>query len=219
MDQRVPVKEGHEINLLREEFNRMADRLNGHYRELEVKMADKARELNTVNNKLAEVAIADGLTGVYNHRYLQEKLSDEINRAARYGRPLSLVMVDIDHFKRYNETHGYRRGDVVLKEVASCIKSKLRKTDFLGRYGGEEFTLVLPEAEKEDVVALAERIREYIESLRFFGEETQPGRNLTVSLGVAVFPIDAEDHKDLIKKAEGALYKAKENGRNRVEVV
>lgn len=126
-------------------------------------------------------------------------------------------MADIDYFKHYNDTNGHIAGDEVLKGIASCIHNGMRTQDILARYGGEEFSIILPETDKAAAKALAERIRHCVSMQSFQHKGTQPGGSLTISLGVAVFPGDAADPKGLIEKADAALYKAKENGRNRVE--
>ncbi len=157
------------------------------------------------------LANTDGLTGLYNHRYLQERLRQEIERAGRYSRPLSVVMADLDHFKNFNDTYGHPRGDAVLIEVAHTLRQVTRSADMVARYGGEEFTLVLPETSTADAGILAERARQCVEALKF-GE----GRaRVTLSLGVASLAPGASQ-ADLIQAADVALYTAKHRGRNRV---
>ncbi len=218
LDHKIDLRDGFEMNLLADEFNKMTGKLKESYSGLEKTVVERTRELNDANMKLQELSVTDGLTGAYNHRYFYAKLEEEIKRAERYGHPCSIIMSDIDHFKNYNDAHGHIEGDQVLKGVVSCIKKNVRGQDQVARYGGEEFSVILPETGKKEALDVAERIRHYIQAQAFPREETQPGGSLTISLGVAVFPENAADSKDLIEKADAALYRAKENGRNRVEV-
>jgi diguanylate cyclase (GGDEF)-like protein len=159
------------------------------------------------------MTIVDGLTGVHNKRFLMESLEREIPRARRHDRPLSLVMFDIDHFKSINDTFGHLAGDYVLKELAGVVKSRLRPDDILGRYGGEEFAVILPETGVEGGRAIAEELRKLVQEHRFEFEGEQMA--VTVSLGVAQLP-DGSDVLNFIKIADERLYEAKRGGRNRV---
>jgi len=156
-------------------------------------------------------ALTDGLTGLYTHRLFQEKLSEEIEWASRHGQEIVLVMVDCDNFKTYNDTLGHPAGDALLKEVASLLKDKVRATDIVARYGGDEFALLLKQTRKEDALRMCERIREAFQ-LRFGGNAVQ----VTSSIGLACYPTDALTKKDLAKAADDALYVAKRGGRNMV---
>lgn len=158
-------------------------------------------------------ALTDGLTGLYTHRLFQEKLSEELEWASRHDQEVVLVMVDCDNFKTYNDTLGHPAGDALLKEVASLLKDKVRSTDIVCRYGGDEFALLLKQTRKEDAVRMCERIREAFQ-LRFGGNSVQ----VTSSIGIACFPTDARSKKDLAKAADDALYVAKRGGRNMVAV-
>lgn len=163
-----------------------------------------------------ELAITDGLTGLYVHRHFQERLGEELGRAARSHSPLSFLMIDIDHFKKYNDRYGHSVGDIVLKRVAKILKEKAGAGSIVARYGGEEFAVVLPMVEKDTACRIAESIRsaifEKIISVR--REKT----NIAVSVGVAAFPVDAVVKEEIIKLADDALLRAKRTGRNRVEV-
>lgn len=163
------------------------------------------------------LAITDGMTGLYNHRYFLESLGNEFERAKRYKRPLSLLMIDVDFFKNYNDAHGHPKGDEVLKAVAGILKKSVRKSDFVARYGGEEFAVILPETERPMALALAERIRKEVESTGFPGGETQPLGKISISIGTAT-TVDGitKGIEELIKAADNRLYQAKEQGRNRV---
>ena len=156
-------------------------------------------------------ALTDGLTGLYTHRLFQEKLSEEIEWASRHGQEIVLVMVDCDNFKTFNDTLGHPAGDALLKEVASLLKDKVRSTDIVARYGGDEFALLLKQTRKEDALRMCERIREAFQ-LRFGGNSVQ----VTSSIGLACYPTDAVSKKDLAKAADDALYVAKRGGRNLV---
>ncbi len=164
-----------------------------------------------------ELAILDRLTKAYNHEYFQHHLMDEIERCKRYKSCVSLLMIDIDHFKPINDTYGHQVGDEVLRELAGLIKRNVRIVDFCARYGGEEFVAVLPEATGEDALELAERLRKLIQEHEF----TCGGKSLTltVSIGISTWswPKDKDTTKeDLIKRADDELYRAKREGRNRV---
>lgn len=164
----------------------------------------------------ARLAITDGLTGLYNHRYFQDRLAKELERASREGSPLSLLMIDIDHFKRYNDTNGHIGGDVVLREVASALKKRLGKVGILARYGGEEFAAILPGADRAKAAEIAENLRREVASMQVPNASSLPEGILTVSIGVATFPEDAFDRSGLIDRADLSLYLAKTGGRNRV---
>lgn len=159
-------------------------------------------------------AITDGLTGLYNYRYFLSALDREFKRAIRYNRPLSLLMMDIDFFKRYNDTHGHSLGNDVLREIADIMKRMCRDVDYAIRYGGEEFTILFPETGVIEANAVAERIRAVIADYPFHGRQTQPGGMITVSIGIAAYPNDATSGKELLEHADTALYLAKRTTKN-----
>jgi diguanylate cyclase (GGDEF)-like protein len=160
------------------------------------------------------MAITDGLTKIYNHRFFQELFEKEFKRASRYNTMFSLIMLDIDLFKRINDTYGHLYGDEILKEMAVLVKGCLRTMDILARYGGEEFAVLLPETDLEDAVLTADRIRMAVENHDFPASKGKPV-NVTVSQGVTSFPSSGiEKRSDLVAKADAALYEAKEAGRN-----
>ena len=161
-------------------------------------------------------AYRDELTNLCNFRLFREHLSRELQQAERYGSPLSLVMVDIDDFKHYNDTNGHEAGNEVLATMAGLIAASLRGSDVPARYGGEEFVLVLPATSKSDARMVAERARVAIEQHPFPQRETQPGGALTVSMGVATCPADGRDERDLVRHADQAMYVAKARGKNQV---
>lgn len=166
--------------------------------------------------QVMELAITDGLTKVFNHRYFQERLTQEVKRTKRYRHPLSLIMLDIDYFKNYNDFYGHQKGDLILKAVADLIRETIRETDIVARYGGEEFAVILPETGKKEASAVARKIRTSVEREAFYGEEILPQGSFTISCGVATFPEDAQTKHHLIDHADQALYLAKQTGRNKV---
>ncbi|HJT24576.1 MAG TPA: sensor domain-containing diguanylate cyclase, partial [bacterium] len=167
--------------------------------------------------QIRDMAIRDGLTGVYNHRYFQERLAEEIVKAERYNKDLSLALLDVDHFKKFNDSYGHQEGDKVLRVVAEVIQNTVRhKIDTVARYGGEEFVVILPESDGNAGKELAERIRKNVESYLFENNGKTPYR-VTVSVGVASYPFDSRDQKGLIQSADHALYDAKKAGRNQVK--
>jgi len=163
-----------------------------------------------------ELSITDDLTGLYNRRYFNQRFDREVLRAKRYRRPLSILMVDIDYFKNYNDINGHLLGDDVLRKVAYLVESNLRKADIVARYGGEEFVILLPEIDKVHADQVAEKLRRTIELRHFPKEQFQPNKNLTISLGLATLPDDSTNSRELLEFADRALYRAKAEGRNRV---
>ena len=157
-------------------------------------------------------AMTDALTGLYNHRYLQERLTEELQRAREHARPLSVLFCDLDHFKGYNDANGHSAGDAVLREVAHVIEESVRNIDVAGRYGGEEFVVLLVETTRDAALAVAERIRERIRAAGFSAH----GTPLTVSIGIATYPDDAERREELLNKSDWAMYLAKRRGRDQV---
>lgn len=171
--------------------------------------------ISTYNAKLYNLAITDGMTKLYLHRYMQSRLEEELARAKRYGRDIAFIMTDIDHFKKFNDTYGHQIGDHVLISVASIIKNRVRKTDVAARYGGEEFAVVLPETTEDGAYALAEAIRKEVEESDF--EIDNKVLKVTISIGVSYFnssTMSDISKEEFIKRADKALYHSKESGRN-----
>ena len=169
--------------------------------------------------KTEQLSQLDGLTGLYNHRVFKEKLEQEVSKRSRTGKPLSLIMLDIDHFKKFNDNFGHQEGDAILKELAVVIRGQCRHAtmDACFRYGGEEFSVILPELELGIALKVADRMRRIVENHPFRIKEKHPGTDLTVSLGVAgLSGTDDAKPEELLKKADEALYASKRNGRNRV---
>lgn len=166
------------------------------------------QELRRKKDQLEKMAVTDALTGLYNRRHIYDRLRQEGEKSERYSSRFSIIMLDIDFFKRINDSYGHQFGDVILKKVSDAIYSTARNVDISGRYGGEEFIIILPEVQLKGAVILAERIREKIENI----DTDVPDLKITVSGGVAEFM--GGDVEELVKKADQLLYKAKENGRN-----
>jgi diguanylate cyclase (GGDEF)-like protein len=175
-------------------------------------------ELRISNRRLEELSNTDDLTKLYNRRYFMELMELEFQRAQRYESSLSFVMIDIDNFKNFNDTYGHLLGDRILYEVAQLLRETLRVHDIVGRYGGEEFGMLMPETDTSGALVVAERYRKSVEEFVLF--EGDKELRITISLGVAGYPhTEIKTVDDLIRLADNALYKAKANGRNRVEVV
>ncbi|MBN2417405.1 diguanylate cyclase [bacterium] len=172
-------------------------------------LAEKVEELEIAKKKLNKLAVTDGLTDLFNYRAFQHRLHLEIQRSKRFGLPLSLLMIDIDHFKRYNDTFGHPAGDTLLREFAEMLRTHVREVDCPARYGGEEFVLILPGTAKQSALIVGEKIRNLIQETDF------SGTRVTVSIGIASYPEDTDTRDMLITLADQALYRAKEEGRNR----
>ncbi len=194
-------------------------------RRLEREVEERTRELKIANAELEKLALRDGLTGLYNHRFFQEALTTELARAARYGNPVGLVFIDVDHFKNYNDLCGHPAGDELLRQLARVLiatedvpefRFRGRLSDIAARYGGEEFVIILPMTDKDGAAIRAERIREMIAEHPFPRREVQPAGFISVSIGVAAYPRDAIDKVSLIQAADDAMLQAKRTGRNKV---
>jgi len=182
--------------------------------ELERAIEEATRELARANARLQEMAVRDGLTNLYNRRYFDERLGDEVSRSKRYGSRLTLVLLDIDHFKAHNDAYGHLRGDDALITLAQVLQDTVRRNDVVARFGGEEFAILLIEATEEHVATVCERIRSAVEATSFMGNTPSHSVGLTVSLGYASCPSDTSDMAGLIESADEALYAAKASGRN-----
>ena len=170
-----------------------------------------------LHEKTVQLSKTDGLTGLKNYREFKEAFQAELLRSRRYHRAFSLLMIDVDHFKRYNDAYGHPQGDVLLKNMAEFIQDNFKDTDIVARYGGEEFAVLLVEiGAKNQAVGVAERLRAMVEHHKFTYEETQPGGSVTISIGVSCYPEDGLSSDELIRAADEALYRAKNEGRNRV---
>ncbi len=212
IDETEVARSGGETAIISDKFAKLgrkigSDSLRNEFSEIE-SFVRKSRK------RLATLAHADKLTGLYNRQYFDEVALDQVEKMRSLHRPLSILFIDIDHFKKINDEHGHVFGDEVLRAVAWLIQKACRKTDIVARYGGEEIVVLLPNTADPDARRIAEEIRTIIES------QTQHKMNIrvTVSIGVAVFPNDGSDLRALIECADKALYRAKDAGRNRVIV-
>lgn len=202
----LPEVGGGEVGSLTTVFNHMVSRLREGRREL-----DSINEtLREKNEALERLSTTDGLTGLANHRSLMQRLGEEGDRSRRSKRGFSVLMADVDNFKQYNDAFGHPAGDEVLRKVAAIMRESMRSVDCVARYGGEEFAIVMPETSLADAAQAAERIRARV------GADEFPGRKITLSIGVAEFPGDADDTQAIIAVADEALYRAKREGRDRV---
>ncbi|MDJ0784043.1 MAG: GGDEF domain-containing protein [Desulfosarcinaceae bacterium] len=206
-----------------QEANAELGRLNISYEHLVIELkkakeeAEKlARELQAANVKLRDMALRDGLTGLYNHRYFHELLETEVRRAIRYKRSYSLIMFDLDHFKQVNDTFGHLAGDTVLAQVGQIVSDCVRSSDLAARYGGEEFVVLLPETDLKGAVILAERLRKTIEDAVFHSSDQEI--RITISIGISIMTAQApvENKAQLLAAADEALYKSKRGGRNKI---
>ena len=176
-------------------------------------------ERRVLRQKLAEMAITDALTGLYNRRHFEEILNLEIARIRRHGGHGTVVMIDVDFLKPYNDTLGHLAGDEGLRQLGTLLRSHLRVGDVLSRYGGDEFALIMINTPKHQAFEAVERLRLLVESHPFRGADILPFGRLTVSAGIAGCPEDGTDYEELVRKADAALYEAKHQGRNRVQMV
>jgi diguanylate cyclase (GGDEF)-like protein/PAS domain S-box-containing protein len=174
--------------------------------------------IRLLNIELEQLALTDYLTNLSNRRYFMQRGAEEFKRAQRNNQPLALMMLDIDEFKKVNDSYGHEAGDQALQQVAAVMKSSLREIDLLGRLGGEEFAVLLPDTSEQDAVVLAERVRQSIANMSFETPGQVLSNPITISIGVAVISDEMSSIDDLLRKADAALYRAKQSGRNRVVV-
>jgi diguanylate cyclase (GGDEF)-like protein len=180
-----------------------------------VLMIDRAATLEKAG-KFEQLAITDPLTGLYNRRFLEDRLQEEFSRGERQQQNFCIILADLDSFKIYNDLCGHLAGDNALRKTADLLRRSAREMDVVTRYGGEEFCLILPGTGKKESVFVGERIRRAIEAESFPGESHLPLGRLTISIGVATFPADGVTTNELIHAADLALYSAKQSGRNRL---
>jgi diguanylate cyclase (GGDEF)-like protein len=169
----------------------------------------------TLAGHLKELSVTDSLTGLFNRRYFEERFFEELNRSDRHNLSFSLSMIDIDDFKLFNDTEGHLAGDEILKSIANIAKDCLRVSDVIARFGGEEFAVIMPQTEREEAMLVSERIRKSIKEQIPSTWSAFPRRSITVSIGVATFPYDGKERKELIRNADKALYMAKMEGKDR----
>lgn len=214
---RFPRGRSDEVGILGEVFNEMADQIQTYTVQLEEKVAARTAELEAANEELGRLARTDGLTGLANHRAFHEHLARELDRARRYGQPLSLLMIDVDHFKVYNDTHGHPAGDRVLRRIAELFRRRLRSVDIAARYGGEEFGLILPATPLEAATRVAEQLVAAVRETAFEGGQEQPRGRVTISAGVARWD-GKEAPAGLLERADAAMYEAKQTGRDQARI-
>ncbi len=206
----LPIVSRGEIGYMTEVFNDMVKRLRQGRKDL----AAINKTLEEKNKELEKISVTDTLTGLYNRKHLMETLIQELARGERYDHPMSVLMIDIDHFKKYNDTYGHLAGDRVLARMASIFVDSLRRVDYVARYGGEEFLVMLPETPLEEALTAAERIRTRVAQEKFTGHND--GISITVSIGISGFQRKGDSPESIIASADAALYQAKRSGRNRV---
>jgi diguanylate cyclase (GGDEF)-like protein len=213
LDVRVPALGRGELGELGETLNKMAAALKAQHDNLEQAVAERTRELREANHRLETLAVTDGLTGLYNHRRFHEALGRETLRSIRNGRRFSVLFLDVDHFKRFNDAMGHPAGDELLRQLAALLTRELRSSDLVARYGGEEFAAILPDTEKHVALEVAERVRSAVE-LELNDTALTP--YVTISIGEATYGSDGDTPRELLAAADRALYLAKHTGRNRV---
>jgi diguanylate cyclase (GGDEF)-like protein len=217
VDTSTPIRE---LNTLGTNFNAMAKQLQEAFINLEARVAARTRELEAANNELAKIATQDGLTHIANRRRFDEFLQQEWLRCTRQNQPISILMLDVDHFKGYNDTYGHPAGDQVLIQIAALCEAQTgRSTDLTARYGGEEFVIVLSHTDAAGALQVAQSINKFVQSLAIPHASSATADVVTISIGVATAqPSGISNPATLIASADSALYAAKNNGRNRVEV-
>jgi diguanylate cyclase (GGDEF)-like protein len=210
------IRQAAERHSLLVQNQRLLEELREANQVLERKVSERTEELRHANERLSELALTDSLTRIANRRALFRRFQEEVHRAERYGRSIAVAMVDVDHFKSFNDMEGHLCGDESLKKIAAVLSSNLRKTDFVGRYGGEEFIVLVPETQLAQAMETFVRLKSAVEGTVFQGREK--AAYLTVSLGVSLYPKHGDNPKALIEAADHALFEAKQGGRNRIVV-
>ena len=175
------------------------------------------REMKALRERLSEMALTDPLTELPNRRHFHERVSAEIGRVQRHGGGFTIAIIDIDDFKIFNDERGHLAGDHLLKEVATVIRTQMRVSDMLARFGGDEFVMLMPNTTCDEAVRGLDRIRKVVEASGFSGAEIQPEGRVTISAGAACCPQDGTEHDLIVKKADDSLYRAKRSGKNRIE--
>ena len=206
-----------DLDIVTDAANRAIANLSGIRRQqyLLNTLARQNQELDHLNKEFREMAIRDGLTGLFNHRYAKERLDDEFDRASRFERELTVLFMDLDHFKFFNDTHGHQAGDEILQMLASLMTEAVRESDTLARWGGEEFIVIAPETGEEEGCLIAERIRKAVANHSFPNGDQQPIGMVTLSIGVASRSQGMKGPDKLLRRADDAVYTAKDHGRNR----
>jgi diguanylate cyclase (GGDEF)-like protein len=183
----------------------------------QIAVALERAELQERATQFQLISITDPLTGLLNRRYLEERLTEELNRSKRNNHPVSCLMIDIDDFKKYNDLNGHQAGDVALKITAHCLKSALRSADIACRYGGEEFCILLPQTTVSEAGVIAERMRQRVAETEYPHGKSQPLGSMSISIGISTFARHIDTAESVIEAADRALYSAKSHGKNRIE--
>ena len=206
-----------DLDVVTDAANRAIANLSGIRRQQDLvnTLARKNQDLESLNKEFRELAIRDGLTGLFNYRYAQERLEDEFDRATRFERELSVLFIDLDHFKFFNDAHGHQAGDEILQILSGIMTKSVRESDTLARWGGEEFIVIALETAREDACRLAERIRMSVIEYSFPNAEQQPLGLISLSIGVASRSDGTDSYEKLLRLADDAVYSAKDAGRNR----
>jgi diguanylate cyclase (GGDEF)-like protein len=210
------LKPFEDLDVVTDAANRAIANLSGIRRQqyLVNTLTRQNEELDDLNKEFREMAIRDGLTGLFNHRYAQERLNEEFDRSLRFGRELSVLFMDLDHFKFFNDAHGHQAGDDLLRILARLMTKAVRESDILARWGGEEFIVVAPESGQQEACEVAERIRKSVAEQAFPNAAKQPLGVVSLSIGVASTSNGAESAEKLLRLADDAVYFAKDTGRN-----
>jgi diguanylate cyclase (GGDEF)-like protein len=186
------------------------------FNSMSLSLKESLEEISAKNDELRVMSITDPLTGRYNRRYIEDYLARELKLACRTGDPLTILMMDLDHFKEYNDTYGHIAGDMALKELGEILVGTVRRTDVVARYGGEEWIICLSHTSREGGTKIAEKLRKAVEKNIFLlkGQETR----VTVSIGIATAPEDGNEYSAIVEAADTAMYLAKSNGRNQIHI-
>ncbi len=211
------LKPFEDLDVVTDAANRAIANLSGIRRQqyLLNTLSRQNQELDNLNKEFRELAIRDGLTGLFNHRYAKERLDEEFDRASRFGRELAVLFMDLDHFKFFNDTHGHQAGDEILQELAELMMKAVRESDTLARWGGEEFIVIAPETSEVNGCVLAEKIRKAVATHPFPNAEQQPLGMVSLSIGISSRSDSTENAEKLLRFADDAVYAAKDSGRNR----
>ena len=211
------LKPFEDLDTISDAANRAIANLSGIRRQqyLLNTLARQNQELDSLNKEFREMAIRDGLTGLFNHRYAKDRLDEEFDRSIRFGRELSVLFMDLDHFKFFNDTHGHQAGDQILQLLAALMMKSIRESDTLARWGGEEFIVIAPETSEQQGCILAEKIRKTVAAHPFPHGDKQPLGMVSLSVGISSRSYATENAEKLLRYADDAVYAAKDSGRNR----
>jgi diguanylate cyclase (GGDEF)-like protein len=211
------LKPFEDLDIVSDAANRAIANLSGIRRQqyLLNTLARQNQELDSLNKEFREMAIRDGLTGLFNHRYAKERLDEEFDRSTRFGRELTVLFMDLDHFKFFNDTHGHQAGDEILQILAGLMMKNVRESDTVARWGGEEFIVIAPETSEEEGCILAEKIRKAVAEHAFPHADKQPLGMVSLSVGMSSRSEATGSAEKLLRLADDAVYAAKDSGRNR----